>query len=154
VVRGFLDTVEADGGRFVTGGTVDGLHVAPTIVTGVSPESRVASREVFGPVVCVLPADTEDEAIAIANGVRYGLGASVWTQDVSRVLRVTRRLDAGDVWVNTHYVRQSETPFGGWKESGVGRELGLAGLDEYVAYKRVAFDTLPEFHLKTWWEGR
>ena len=154
IVRGFLDTVEPDGGTFVTGGTVDGLHVAPTIVTGVAPDSRVASREVFGPVVCVLPADTEDEAIAIANGVRYGLGASVWTRDVSRALRVTRRLEAGDVWVNTHYVRQSETPFGGWKESGVGRELGLAGLSEYVAYKRVAFDTLPEFHLKSWWEGR
>jgi aldehyde dehydrogenase (NAD+) len=57
------------------------------------------------------------------------------------------------VWVNTHYVRQSETPFGGWKESGLGRELGMAGMKEYLAFKRVAFDTLPEFHLKTWWNG-
>jgi aldehyde dehydrogenase (NAD+) len=151
-VRRFLDGIEADGGTFVTGGTVDGLHVAPTIVTGVAPDSTVASQEVFGPVVCVFPADGEEEAIAMANSVRYGLGASVWTADVSRALRVTRRLEAGDVWVNTHYVRQSETPFGGWKESGIGRELGMAGLREYIAFKRIAFDTLPEFHLKTWWE--
>jgi acyl-CoA reductase-like NAD-dependent aldehyde dehydrogenase len=152
-VERFLSTIAADGGTIVTGGTVDGLYVAPTIVTGVAPDSRVASQEVFGPVVCVFPVDSEDEAVELANGVRYGLGASVWTADVSRALRVTRRLDAGDVWVNTHYVRQSETPFGGWKESGLGRELGMAGLREYVAFKRIAFDTQPDFHLKTWWEG-
>jgi acyl-CoA reductase-like NAD-dependent aldehyde dehydrogenase len=76
----------------------------------------------------------------MANGVRYGLDASVWTTDVNRALRVSRRLEAGDVWVNTHYVPQSETPFGGWKESGLGRELGMAGLREYLAFKRIAFD--------------
>jgi aldehyde dehydrogenase (NAD+) len=151
-VRRFLDGVDGDGGTVVTGGTIDGLHVAPTIITGVAPDSTIASQEVFGPVVCVFPFDTEDEAIEIANSVRYGLGASVWSADVNRVLRVTRRLDAGDVWVNTHYVRQSETPFGGWKESGIGRELGIAGMREYIAFKRVAFDTLPDFHLKTWWD--
>jgi aldehyde dehydrogenase (NAD+) len=101
----------------------------------------------------VFAADGEDEAVAIANSVRYGLGASVWTSDVSRALRVVRRLEAGDVWVNTHYIRQSETPFGGWKESGLGRELGMAGLQEYLAYKRVAMDTALDFHLKTWFEG-
>ena len=151
-VRRFLDTIEEEGGTIVTGGTIDGLHVAPTIVTDVAPDSTVASQEVFGPVVCVFPFDTEDEALRLANGVRYGLGASVWTSDVNRVLRVTRRLEAGDVWVNTHYVRQSETPFGGWKESGLGRELGMAGMREYLAFKRVAFDARPDFHLKTWWD--
>src|SRR5439155_10108631 len=130
-VRSFLDGVEADGGTVVTGGRIDGLYVEPTVVTGVRPDSRIAQEEVFGPVVCVFPAGDEDEAVALANGVRYGLAASVWTRDVSRALRVVRRLDAGDVWVNTHYIRQSETPFGGWKESGLGRELGLAGLREY-----------------------
>ena len=101
----------------------------------------------------VFPFDTEDEAVALANDVRYGLGASVWSADTSRVLRLTRRLDFGDIWVNTHYVRQSETPFGGWKESGVGRELGLAGLREYLAYKRICLDSSPGFHLKEWWEA-
>jgi betaine-aldehyde dehydrogenase len=152
-VRSFLEGVEADGGTIAAGGGVDGLHVQPTVVTDVRPDSRIAAEEVFGPVVCVFAADGEDEAVAIANAVRYGLGASVWTADVSRAMRVVRRLEAGDVWVNTHYIRQSETPFGGWKESGLGRELGMAGLQEYLAYKRVALDTAPDFHLKTWFEG-
>lgn len=151
-VRSFLAGVAEDGGTIATGGGINGLFVEPTVVTGVRPSSRIASEEVFGPVVCVFPADGEDEAIEIANGVRYGLGASVWTSDVTRALRVVRLLDAGDVWVNTHYVRQSETPFGGWKESGLGRELGMAGMREYLAFKRVAFDTQADFHLKTWFE--
>ncbi|HEX9032571.1 MAG TPA: aldehyde dehydrogenase family protein [Streptosporangiaceae bacterium] len=153
-VRAFLDQADAEGSTIVTGGTVDGLHIAPTIVTGLRPDSTLATSEIFGPVVCVFAADGEDEAIAIANGVRYGLGASVWTADVSRALRVSRRIAAGDVWINTHYIRQSETPFGGWKESGIGRELGLAGMQEYLAYQRVAFDTTPDFHLKTWFESQ
>jgi acyl-CoA reductase-like NAD-dependent aldehyde dehydrogenase len=151
-VRVFLDGIAAEGGTVVTGGTIDGLHVAPTIVTGLAPDSEAATQEIFGPVVCLFAVDSEDEAVALANNVRYGLGASVWSADVNRVLRVTRRLDAGDIWVNTHYIRQSETPFGGWKESGIGRELGIAGMREYLAYKRIAFDTLPDFHLKTWWD--
>jgi acyl-CoA reductase-like NAD-dependent aldehyde dehydrogenase len=151
-MRRFLGTIAPAGGTVVTGGTIDGLYVAPTIVAGLPADAEVASQEVFGPLVCVFPAGGEDEAVALANGVRYGLAASVWTTDVSRALRVSRRLEAGDVWVNTHYVRQPETPFGGWKESGAGRELGLAGLREYVAYKRIAFDASPEFHLRRWWE--
>jgi acyl-CoA reductase-like NAD-dependent aldehyde dehydrogenase len=151
-VRSFLEGVESDGGTILTGGEIEGLYVQPTVVANVRPDARVAAEEVFGPVVCVFSADGEDEAIEIANGVRYGLGASVWTADVSCALRVVRRLEAGDVWVNTHYIRQSETPFGGWKESGLGRELGMAGMQEYLAYKRVAVDTAPDFHLKTWFE--
>jgi aldehyde dehydrogenase (NAD+) len=153
-VRAFLDRIDEDGGTLITGGAIDGLFITPTIVTGVAPDSRIASQEVFGPVVCVFPADSEDEAISIANGVRYGLGASVWTGDVSRAIRVSRRLEAGDVWINTHYVRQSETPFGGWKESGIGRELGMAGLREYLSFQRVAFDTSLDFHLRAWWDAR
>jgi len=153
-VSAFLNRVDAEGGTVVAGGQVEGLYVTPTIVTGLSPDSTLATREIFGPVVCLFAVDGEDEAVAVANGVRYGLGASVWTADVSRALRVSRRIAAGDVWINTHYIRQSETPFGGWKESGIGRELGLAGLQEYLAYQRVAFDTAPDFHLKTWFESQ
>ena len=152
-VRSFLEGVEGEGGRLLTGGVVDGLFVRPTIVAGLAPDSRIASEEIFGPVLAIFAADDDDEAVAIANSVRYGLGASVWTASIDRALRVVRRLEAGDVWVNTHYVRQAETPFGGWKESGIGRELGLAGVKEYLAWKRVAIDTSPDFHLKTWFEG-
>jgi acyl-CoA reductase-like NAD-dependent aldehyde dehydrogenase len=152
-VRAFLDRIEGEGGAIVTGGQVDGLYITPTIVTGLAPSSKLATREIFGPVVCVFPADGEDQAVEIANSTRYGLGASVWTADVSRALRVSRRISAGDVWINTHYIRQAETPFGGWKESGIGRELGLAGMQEYLAYQRLAVDTAPSFHLKAWFEG-
>ncbi len=151
-VKAFLDGVAADGGTFVTGGTVDGLFIQPTIVTGVAPTSHIAREEVFGPVVCIFPFDSEADAISLANDVRYGLAASVWSRDVSRVLRVTRQLDFGDVWVNTHYIRQTETPFGGWKESGVGRELGLDGIREYLSFKRIAWDAAPDYHLKAWWD--
>jgi acyl-CoA reductase-like NAD-dependent aldehyde dehydrogenase len=152
-VRAFLDSVPSEGGTIVAGGRIDGLYVWPTIVADVDPASRLAQEEVFGPVLAVFPADDEEEAIRLANGVRYGLAASVWTRDLDRALRVVRRLEFGDIWVNTHYVRQAETPFGGWKESGVGRELGLAGMREYLAWKRVAIDTSPKFHLTSWFEG-
>jgi len=153
-VRGFLDGIAADGGTVLTGGTVNGLYVQPTVVAGLAPDATAARDEIFGPVVLLFGADGEDDAVRIANGVRYGLGASVWTGDVSRAVRVARRLEFGDVWVNTHYVRQVETPFGGWKESGVGRELGLAGVQEYLAERRVCIDTSPTFHLADWFEGR
>jgi len=153
-VRGFLDGIAADGGTVLTGGTVDGLYVQPTVVAGLAPDATAARDEIFGPVVLLFGADGEDDAVRIANGVRYGLGASVWTSDVSRAVRVARRLEFGDVWVNTHYVRQVETPFGGWKESGVGRELGLAGVQEYLAERRVCIDTSPTFHLADWFEER
>jgi aldehyde dehydrogenase (NAD+) len=152
-IRSFLDTVEQDGGTIATGGKIEDLYVWPTIVTGLSPSARMAKEEVFGPVLAVFPVDSEEEALAVANDVRYGLGASVWTRDISRALRVVRRLDFGDIWINTHYIRNAETPFGGWKESGMGKELGIAGIKEYLAHKRVAIDTAPDFHLKTWFEG-
>jgi acyl-CoA reductase-like NAD-dependent aldehyde dehydrogenase len=150
----FLDGIAGDGGRILTGGTVDGLYVQPTVVAALDPGAAAASEEIFGPVVCLFAADGEDEAVRIANGVRYGLGASVWTADVSRAVRVARRLEFGDVWINTHYVRQVETPFGGWKESGIGRELGLAGVHEYLAERRVCLDTSATFHLADWFEQR
>ena len=152
-VRSFLEGVGVDGGRIVVGGRMDGLYIWPTIVSDLDPTSRLATEEVFGPVLAVFPADDEDEAVRIANGVRYGLGASVWTRDMERALSLVRRLEAGDVWINTHYIRQAETPFGGWKQSGIGRELGLEGMREYLAWKRIAIDMSPKFHLKSWFEG-
>ena len=152
-VSRFLDGIPADGGEILTGGTIDGQYLQPTVVAGLRPDAPAAREEIFGPVVALFAVDSEDEAIALANSVRYGLGASVWTSDINRAVRVARQLEFGDVWINTHYVRQVETPFGGWKESGIGRELGLAGVREYLAERRVCIDTAPTFHLADWFEG-
>ena len=152
-VSRFLDGIPADGGEILTGGTIEGQYLQPTVVAGLRPDAAAAREEIFGPVVALFGVDSEDEAIELANSVRYGLGASVWTSDINRAVRIARQLEFGDVWINTHYVRQVETPFGGWKESGIGRELGLAGVREYLAERRVCIDTAPTFHLADWFEG-
>jgi aldehyde dehydrogenase (NAD+) len=95
---------------------------------------------VFGPVLAVIPFDTEEEAVAIANESRYGLAAGVWTESLPRALRVTRALQAGQIWVNTYRALAVQAPFGGWKESGFGREKGEQALDEFLATKNVMID--------------
>ena len=126
------------------------LYLEPTVLTGLPAEGRVAREEVFGPVLAVHPFEEEREALAIANNTPYGLGGSIWTQDISRALRMARRLDVADIWINTHYIRNVETSFGGRHLSGIGRELGMAGVEEYVSWKRVCIDTRGSFHLKEW----
>ena len=95
----------------------------------------------------------EAEALALANNTPYGLGGSIWTQDISRALRTARRLDVADIWINTHYIRHVETSFGGRHLSGIGRELGMAGVEEYLTWKRLCIDTRSSFHLKDWFES-
>ncbi len=145
----------AEGGKAVAGGDPGDkgdLYLAPTVLTDLAPDSRVAREEVFGPVLVVHRYRDEAEALAIANNTRYGLGGSIWSQDISRALRLARRLDVADVWINTHYIRHVETSFGGRHLSGIGRELGMAGIEEYVSWKRLCIDTRSSFHLKDWFE--
>jgi acyl-CoA reductase-like NAD-dependent aldehyde dehydrogenase len=145
-----------DGAKPALGGEPqerDGLFLPATILVDVPADSAVTREEVFGPVLSVHRFDDEREAVALANGTPYGLGGSVWTQDVSRALRTARRMDVSDVWVNTYYIRHAETSFGGRHLSGLGRELGMAGVEEYVSWKRVCVDTRSSFHLKDWFEN-
>jgi aldehyde dehydrogenase (NAD+) len=117
-----------------------GFFVEPTVFTDVSPDSELAQEEVFGPVLAVIPFNTEDEAIAIANSTAYGLVAGLWTQNLSRAHRIAKCLEVGGVWINTYRTSAAQAPFGGVKSSGIGRERGLHALDEYLEIKNHMID--------------
>ena len=139
-VTGYIELAKKEGGTIATGGRrVDrkGYFVEPTIVTGLGCECRVLQEEIFGPVVTVTPFDREEEAIAFANSTRYGLSATVWTTNLARAHRVAAALDSGTVWINCWLLRDLRVPFGGMKESGVGREGGFDSLEFFTEAKNV-----------------
>jgi len=144
-----LDHIEhgkAEGARLLTGGTDDhdafpqGAFVVPTVFDAVAPDMTIAQKEVFGPVLDVLEFGSFDEAIAIANGVEYGLAGSVWTNDLRTAVRAANALRFGDVWINDHLPLGSETPHGGVKQSGFGKDLGADSLYDYTVVKNIYVD--------------
>ncbi|MEP7365900.1 MAG: aldehyde dehydrogenase family protein [Acidobacteriota bacterium] len=140
-VEGYIAKGNAEGARLVTGGDRPtefprGYYVAPTLFAEVAPAMTIAQEEIFGPVLSVLPYDTEDEAVAIANGTIYGLAGGVWSADPARALSVARRMRTGQVDVNGGRFNLM-APFGGYKQSGVGRELGELGMEEYLQVKSI-----------------
>jgi acyl-CoA reductase-like NAD-dependent aldehyde dehydrogenase len=141
-VLGFLERASDAKGTIVTGGEAlgdRGFFVKPTIVTDVGQDAEIVQNEVFGPVVTVQPFSSDDEAIEMANGVRYGLAASVFSENVGRALKVAARLDFGTVWVNEHlFPLASEMPHGGFKESGYGKDMSIYSMEEYTRIKHVA----------------
>ncbi|EPT9255201.1 aldehyde dehydrogenase family protein [Vibrio alginolyticus] len=138
----YVDIALEDGARLVMGGkpmTVDGkgYYFEPTILADVDNKSRVAQEEIFGPVLAVIPFDTEDEAIALANDSEYGLAAGVQTQNLGRAHRVANAMEAGMVWINTWGQFDSALPFGGYKASGIGREMGIEAMESYTQNKSI-----------------
>ena len=139
-VLGYIDKGKAEGGEAVAGGARhgnQGYFVQPTVFTGLGSDSTLIREEIFGPVVVATPFKSVDDIAAEANNTTYGLAASVWTNDLSLAHRLTRRLKAGTVWVNTHNVVDPNLPFGGMKQSGIGRENGAAAIELYTELKTV-----------------
>ncbi len=135
-VESYVQLARREGGQILTGGgrpasARRGFFLEPTVITGLSRECRVVREEVFGPVVTVESFETEEEVIERANDTHYGLSASLWTNDSRRAFRVAEQIEAGLTWVNTWFLRDPRTPYGGMKESGIGRQGGLFGIDFY-----------------------
>ena len=139
-VAGCVQSAKGEGAAVAAGGNIiegDGHWFEPTLIVDAQPEMRIAQDEVFGPVLTVLTFDDEEEAMRIANGVRYGLAGYVWTRDLERGLRVSNGLEAGMVWVNSENVRHLPTPFGGMKDSGIGRDGGDWSFEFYMERKHI-----------------
>jgi acyl-CoA reductase-like NAD-dependent aldehyde dehydrogenase len=146
-VLGYIGSATEQGAEVTTGGeeaSVEGLEngffLQPTVISGVRNDMKVAQEEIFGPVLSVIPWKDEDELLALANDVDYGLAAGIWTSDTSKALRVADRLEVGTVWINTYGMFDVAVPFGGRKHSGFGRELGAEALEPYLQSKSVWVD--------------
>ena len=142
-VLGYIEAGKAEGAKLIAGGSrvsVDGgkgFFIEPTVFSGVSNEMKIAQEEIFGPVLATLKFDDVDEVVELANRNQYGLAAAIWTRDVKKAHQVSRQLRAGTVWINTYGLMDAALPFGGYKSSGFGRELGQAALEHYTEIKTV-----------------
>ncbi|NVJ67149.1 MAG: aldehyde dehydrogenase [Gammaproteobacteria bacterium] len=144
-VLSYIELAQQEGGTVLTGGKrhqvdgrcQDGFFIEPTVIEGLANQCRTNQEEIFGPVCTIMPFDTDEEAIELANGTQYGLASSVWTNDLKRAHRVAKQIEAGIVWINCWLLRDLRTPFGGVKASGVGREGGLEAMRFFTEPKNV-----------------
>ncbi|MEK6566304.1 MAG: aldehyde dehydrogenase family protein [Bacteroidota bacterium] len=158
-VLGYIAKGNAAGAKIAVGGGIPsdpalakGSFVEPTIFTGVDNKMTIAQEEIFGPVLSVIQYTSEDDAVAMANDSIYGLGGGVWSKDKDRAMSVARRLRAGTVWINEWHLISEKAPFGGYKQSGIGREFGLDGLKEYTEAKHIHIDEVGSREKKFWYD--
>ncbi len=153
-IMGYIETGQHEGAQLRLGGdrltTPRGRFIEPTVFAGVTPEMEIARQEIFGPVLSVVPFDTTEEAISIANSTMYGLSAGVWSRDIDTSFRMARGIRAGTVWINCFMDGHPELPFGGYRESGLGRELGRFSIDEFTELKTVQLHLGPRTE---WWHN-
>ncbi len=147
-ILSYIDIAKTEGANLALGGGPatrpecgDGWFVEPTVFTGVTNDMRIAQEEVFGPVLSVIKFKDEEEASRIANDIRFGLGSGVWTSDIGRAIRMSEKIQAGTVWVNTYRAVSYMSPFGGYKDSGIGRESGIEAIYQYLQTKSVWINT-------------
>jgi aldehyde dehydrogenase (NAD+) len=141
------------GGRPEGASFARGPYVEPTLFARVRNEMRIAQEEIFGPVLAVIPYRDVTEAIELANASSYGLGGAVWSRDIQAAIEVAKRLRTGTVWINDHHLLNAVAPFGGYKQSGSGRELGVAGLHAYTEEKHIHVDLIQKRQGRLWWDA-
>ena len=159
IVLEYISKGRQEGAKLATGGGVpkspeckNGFFVEPTIFDHVDNKSSIAQEEIFGPVLSVIRYKTVDDAIRMANDSIYGLGGGVWSKDTEKAMHVARRLRTGTVWINEWHLLNERAPFGGYKQSGIGREFGIDGLKEYTESKHVHIDEVGAREKKTWYD--
>ncbi len=143
-----------EGAEVLTGGkrySEKGFYIEPTVFINATNDMRISQEEIFGPVVTLIKFRDDDEAVKIANDSIYGLGGAVWSGDDARALRLAERLRTGTVWINEYHLLSDRAPFGGYKQSGIGREFGLDGLKEYTEAKHIHIDEIKDRAKKTWY---
>ena len=151
-VMGYIQAGVEDGARLTLGGTrlvdghyANGFFVQPTVFEGVTRDMRIFQEEIFGPVLCVLPFSDEDDAIRIANDTKFGLAGDLWSRSLTRIMKVSQGIRTGTLWVNRHLNPGPEVPFGGYKQSGLGRETGMEGLMEFLQTKHISLQLTDAF---------
>lgn len=158
-VLSYIESGVQEGARLVCGGKrrivegfENGYYIEPTIFAEVHNDMKIAREEIFGPVLSVIRYSTVEEAIDIANDTIYGLAGGVWSKDVNKAMKIARELKAGTIWINDWHMMRSDAPFGGYKQSGFGRELGRHSLDEYSQVKHVHCSLVPEVSQRPWYQ--
>ena len=158
-VLGYISKGKEQGATIAIGGSAPsdpalskGFFVEPTIFTNVHNKMTIAQEEIFGPVLSVIQYTSDDQAVAMANDSIYGLGGGVWSKDKDRAMNVAKRLRAGTVWINEWHLISEKAPFGGYKQSGIGREFGLDGLKEYTEAKHIHIDEVGSREKKIWYD--